>query len=190
MSFRDHASNIMDNLIATAIWTACVLAVKFWPRIVATLTALRIAVSSRSAALLRRLRALLPTRAKIGQLMGRSGVVSQSYGAMHGATPNPPQNTLIVPGTGSLAMTKAPEPMPPGTASAIVMAMQPPVQRAPMPSMFLNNSDWTQWQAARAAHHHSETGMLMAMQAHEQELERARFAMRSTMPKYNHALTT
>src|SRR5471032_978005 len=34
MSFRDHVSNIMDNLIASGIWSAAiVLAVKFWPRI-------------------------------------------------------------------------------------------------------------------------------------------------------------
>jgi hypothetical protein len=147
MSFREHASNVMDNLIASGIWSAAiVLAVKFWPWIVATFSALRVALSSLPATLLRRLRALLPTR--------------------------PP--VLIVPGTASLAIATA---VPPGP------------QGPPMQPQFVNNSQWMQWQAARAAHHHSETGMLMAMQAHEQELERARFAMRSTMPKYNHALT-
>jgi len=151
MSFRDHASNIMDNLIASGIWSAAiVLAVKFWPRIVATFTALRVAISSLPAALLRRLRALLRRRARVGQLTGISQGTSQSYGALTNATP---------------------EPMPPGTASAIAMAMQDPPQRP----QFLNNSHDSNWQQAFA---------------HQQQLEAAaRFAMQASVRRYNHALT-
>jgi hypothetical protein len=94
------------------------------------------------------------------------------------ARPPISHDTLIIPPAGSLTTAMvAPEPMPPGP------------QGPPMQPQFVNNSQWMQWQAARAAHYHSETGMLMAMQAHEHELERSRFAMRSTMPRYNHALT-
>jgi hypothetical protein len=52
----------------------------------------------------------------------------------------PSLDTLIVPQTGSLAINAGPEPIPPGTASAIAMAVQRPVDRSPMPSTFVNNS--------------------------------------------------
>jgi hypothetical protein len=64
------------------------------------------------------------------------------------------RNTTIAPGTELLVIKAAPEPMPPGTASAIVIAMQPPPQR-PLhpfgfgpdrfsPPNFVNNSNWMQ----------------------------------------------
>jgi hypothetical protein len=68
MSFRDHVSNIMDNLIASGIYSAAILVViKFW-RIVIMFTAL---------------------------------------------------------------------------------ANQPPIERRPIPSTFVNNSLWMQWEAAQ-----------------------------------------
>src|SRR5271170_509225 len=137
MSFRDHANNIMDNLIASGIWSAAiVLAVKFWPRIVAAFTSLRVAISSLPAALLRRLRALLPTR------------VSQSYGAIHDATPSL-QSTLMTPSPGSLVLSSQTPPpgWPVGNASATVMAMQPPINRSPFMPTFVNNSQWAQFDA-------------------------------------------
>jgi hypothetical protein len=74
-----------------------------------------------------------------------------------------------------LARRRVPEPLPVGTASAIAMAMQPPVDRRPMqtPPVFVNNSHWMQWEAARRQHD---------MDIH--------FAMRSTMPGYSNALNT
>jgi hypothetical protein len=167
MNLRDHASNIMDNLIASGIYSAAILvAVRFWPRIVTKFTALRVAAALVPTLLIVRLRALaalLRRRARVGQLTGISHATSQSYGSLIDATP---------------------EPMPPGTASAIVMAMQPPINRSPMLPAFLNNSMMMQSEAE----HYRETGALMAMQAHERELERAaRFAMRSTMPGFSAA---
>jgi hypothetical protein len=154
MSFRDHASSIMDNLIATGIWTAAILTVKFWPRIVAL-----------PSLLVRRFRA-------------RSG---------GGIIVTPLTGSIIVkPLTGSIVIDVISNPpLPPGTPSATVMATQPPIERPTMPSTFVNNSHVMQWHAAQ---HHRETGMLMAMRAYEEELERTRFAMRTTMPQFNHAL--
>ncbi len=131
MSFRDHASNIMDNLIASGIYSAAILAaLKFWPRIVTKFTALRVGAAVVPALLIGRLRAvLLRRRAKVGQLTGISQGTSQSYGLLTNATP---------------------EPLPPGTASAIVMANQPPIQRVPMPMpAYVNNSMMMHWEAAR-----------------------------------------
>ena len=110
MSFREHASNIMDNLIASGIYSAAILAVlKLWPRIVTKFTALRIAAAVVPALLIGRLRtALLRRRA-----------------------------------------STTPEPLPPGTSSAIVMAMQPPINRSPMVPAFVNNSMVMHWEAAQ-----------------------------------------
>jgi hypothetical protein len=143
MSLRDHASNILDNLIASGIWSAViVLAVKFLPRIVASFAALRVVISSLAAVLRSRLRA---TRAKIGQWTRVS------------------QNTLIVPDPGML---------PPGTASALAMAMQD----LPHRPRILNNSHNANWQ------------QVFAYQ--QQQLDAAaRFALQTPMPRYNHALT-
>ena len=63
MSFREHASNIMDNLIASGIYSAAILAVlKLWPWIVTKFTALRIAAAVVPALLIGRLRAALLRR--------------------------------------------------------------------------------------------------------------------------------
>ena len=95
MSFRDHASNIMDNLIASVISYAVFLAVlKLWPRVVTKLTALRPTLLRRRA-------------------------------------------------------SATPEPLPPGTSSAIVTAMQPPINRSPMMPTFVNSSMVMHWQAAQ-----------------------------------------
>jgi hypothetical protein len=93
----------------------------------------------------------------------------------------PRLNTTITPGKGSLVISAAPEPMPPGTASAIVTAMQPPPQR-PLhpfgfgpdrlsPPNFVNNSNWMQWEAAQR--HHDVA---------------SRAAMQSTMPRFVNTL--
>jgi hypothetical protein len=166
MSFRDHASNIMGNLIASGIYSAAILiAIKFWPRIVTKFAELRAAAAVVPALLIGRLRAaLFRRRARVGQLTGISMGTSQSYGAMIDATP---------------------EPLPPGTASAIVMAMQPLPQPASIspgslvltmdPNVrlqpaFVNNSIMMQWDAAARQQHNA-----------------AVFAMQSTMPRFNPA---
>jgi hypothetical protein len=77
-------------------------------------------------------------------------------------------DTKITPPAGSLVLTTAPQPLPVGTPSAIVMAMQPPVDRRPdvspgwhalgmhpdrfAPPTFVTNTNslhWMQWEAAR-----------------------------------------
>jgi len=136
MSLRDHASNIMDNLIASGIYSAAILAViKLWPRIVTKFAALRVVAAAVPALLISRLRATL----------------RRSH------------NTNITIPTGSLTITTAPEPMPPGTASAIFTAMQPLPQQRPLspfgfgpgmtgPSRFMNNSMMMQIEAAQRHH--------------------------------------
>lgn len=52
---------------------------------------------------------------------------------------------------GSLSASLSTPELPPGTASAIAMAMQPPPPRAPLPQ-FINNSNWMQWEAAQRQH--------------------------------------
>jgi hypothetical protein len=60
--------------------------------------------------------------------------------------------------------------LPPGTASAIAMAMQPPPQRSQL-GQFVNTSMMQQWEAYQR-HHDLQT----------------RFAIDSTMPRFNAAL--
>lgn len=176
VSLRDHVSNILDNLIASVIYSAAILAaVRFWPRAGGTLRASRNAVVRAGAAifalpalLLRRLRAWLRPKPTIAWISGRGVSVTTGRAAI---TALPSRNTLIVPPTGSLTIITAPEPMPPGTASAIAMAMQPPVTRAPMQMPYVNTSHSVQAQYVQA------------------ELDQAaRFAMVATMPKFNPAV--
>jgi hypothetical protein len=53
-------------------------------------------------------------------------------------------------GAAALTASVSP-PLPPGTASAIAMAMQPPPQRSQL-EQFVNNSHWMQWEAAQRQH--------------------------------------
>jgi hypothetical protein len=149
VSLRDHASNILDNLIASGIYSAAILIViKFWPRILVIFAVLRVAVDTVLA-----LPKLLLHRLRARPLS---------------------HDTLIIPPAGSLAFNEPAEPMPPGTASALAMAMQPPVVSSHMPSpmpAFVNNSNWMQWEHVQR----------------EQEIG-ARIAMQSTMPKFNPAV--
>jgi hypothetical protein len=65
-----------------------------------------------------------------------------------------------------LLVFAGPEPLPPGTASAVVMAMQP----LPPSPHFVNNSHAMQWEAYQRHH---------GIAAH--------FTMQSTMPRFNPA---
>jgi hypothetical protein len=51
----------------------------------------------------------------------------------------------------SISASISPPELPPGTASAILMAMQPPPPRSPLPQ-FVNNSQWMQWEAYQRHH--------------------------------------
>ena len=130
MSLRDHVSNILDNLIASVIYSGALLAaVRFRPWAGSTLRASRNAV----------VRAVATVFALPGLLRRLAG---------------------------SLSANAAPEPLPPGTSSAIAMAMQPPPERPRFNQTphFVNNSNWAQWEAAE----------------HQNNLA-AHFAMRTTM---------
>lgn len=140
----------------------------------ARLFALSAALIALCVALFHVRRAKRPTRAKDAPLTGVSGgVTSPNYGTLSNATPSP-QNTLITPSPGSLVLTnKCPPPgWPPGNASATVMANQPLVNRSPMMPAFVNNWHWMQYDS------------------YQRQLDSAaRFAMQTTMPRYNHAMT-
>jgi hypothetical protein len=146
MNLRDHLSNIMDNLCASAIWALLVAAFVTW-------------------------------RAKIWRaVVALSAVRRLSRWRLAKFRRVPPLSldTTITPPTGEIVINRAlfSEPLPPGTSSAVVMAMQPPPQRPQMqvPHM-VNNSHWMQWEAAR-----------------RQDEIAAIVAMHSTMPKFNPAL--
>jgi hypothetical protein len=67
------------------------------------------------------------------------------------------------------ALTPVPEPLPVGTPAAVATAMQ----ATPMPSRFVNTPQWMMWEAHQRQHDLA-----------------ARFAMQSTMPKFNPAMFT
>jgi hypothetical protein len=74
---------------------------------------------------------------------------------------------------GYAELTVLPEPLPPGTASALAMAMQPPPQRPHFNQVpyFVNNSNWAQIEAVQ-----------------RQQEQAGYFAMTATMPRFNPAL--
>jgi hypothetical protein len=164
MSLRDHAVNFLESLLSNIVNTFVIAPMFFrlelLPWVGNTFRASRSAVVRAVAAifalptlLLARLRAQLPARAKIAQLTGVSYATSISYGSMSAANDDP---------------------LPPGTASAIVMASQPPIARRPIqpPHVIVNNSIYMQWEAAQRQHDLA-----------------ARIAMQSTMPGFLNTLT-
>src|SRR6266403_2826330 len=137
----------------TVLYARCIVCFKFCRH-----TLVRALTFYRALARLIALRAvrLKPVPAWI---TGQSFSTSTSFGAM--------TNTTITPRTGALVINAPAEPLPPGTASAIVMAMQPPINRSPFQPAFVNNSMMAQWETV----------------AHQHDIA-ARIAMGATMPGF------
>ena len=135
MGFRDDWSiSILLNLIAAVLYR---LFVHPW------LEPLVRATGPVSIALYRRLIASCGRFA--AQFGRRSGDLTP--GRLHDLN-----LSISVPSTATLhAKVIRAEPLPPGTASAIAMAMQPAPQRSPL-SQFVNNSHLMQWEAFQRQH--------------------------------------
>jgi hypothetical protein len=199
MSLRDHVSNIMDNLYASALWDCAKVLVaaaavkwrtKIWRRVVAAFRQTK----RLSRSLLAKLRSTPPLSldARIAPETG-SIVINQT--TLRPAPPQQPEplgriphvrspsfagsfdfeqpaaNDAVLPKTSQINGTLVPEAWPVGTASAVVMATQPHLQRPQMQvPHVVNNSHWMQFEAARRQ---DEIAAIVAMQ--------------STMPKFNPA---
>jgi hypothetical protein len=134
MSFRDHVISVLEGLLSNIINGIFVAPIFFKLQVQPWVSkALR---ASRNAVI----RGLAAVFALPSFLIDRLRAVP------------PSRNTLIVPPTGSLVINTGPEPMPPGTASSIAMAMQPQFKGSLTPLTFVNNSHWMQLEAAQRQH--------------------------------------
>jgi hypothetical protein len=145
MNFRD---NWLPNIVVTIardliVGVGVPLILRYWSTVRDALATTVAAAFAAGGGLWRRLR-----RRDRGTILPLSAVAVNSSFA-----------------TASLT-TSSPE-LPPGTAAAIAMAMQPPLQ----PPRFVNNSHWMQWEAYRRQHD-----------------ETACIAIASTMPGFRAAL--